>query len=256
MFIIWGTKVLNKRLGRVADFCPICRGFQPFMVSKVETVGHLYYIPLGRRKTVGMVEGCENCSLLLQTDASEHEGYSSDRTADVTALIATTNPRIMEKKKGRIDLEKRARDRQLTTEERSALMIEPFLLLNSWTEDRGKAIEKDGASVIAGLCMFALPIGILVLAASTGVVSSEVAKTAAISVGGVLLVLTIYLTSTIGRRFARRVLVPQLAQTVRPLNPSREELEDIIHRLKQKKLRIGKLVNAERLYDSLSMPAS
>lgn len=28
MFIIWGTKRVNTRLGYVADFCPICRDLQ------------------------------------------------------------------------------------------------------------------------------------------------------------------------------------------------------------------------------------
>ena len=59
MFIIWGTKIVERKLGYVADFCSICRGARPFTVFKVVQVGHLYYlyIPFIGGKQVGDPEG-------------------------------------------------------------------------------------------------------------------------------------------------------------------------------------------------------
>ena len=52
MFISWGTKVASKRLGRVADFCPICRDIQAFGVTKLDKIKGVVKFGNGPKKTV------------------------------------------------------------------------------------------------------------------------------------------------------------------------------------------------------------
>src|SRR5688572_32981772 len=65
MLIWWGRKATKKTLGRVADFCPLCRALAPFTVVEHGTVGHVYSIPLGSRELVGHTRTCNACKVDL-----------------------------------------------------------------------------------------------------------------------------------------------------------------------------------------------
>lgn len=47
MIIVWGRKVVRRKAGYVADFCPCCRGLRPFMLYAHRSVAHIQRIPLG-----------------------------------------------------------------------------------------------------------------------------------------------------------------------------------------------------------------
>ena len=40
--IVWGTRIVRHREGRVADFCQLCRQPRAFVLSTVRSVGHIY----------------------------------------------------------------------------------------------------------------------------------------------------------------------------------------------------------------------
>jgi hypothetical protein len=254
MFISWGTKVASKRLGRVADFCPICRDIQAFGVTKLDKFDHLYGIPVSHRGTVGFVKRCEACSIELNEQLDAHQSYSRDRRADVAALMATVGPKLRERMRERLALEGRVREGELTTDDRSALLMEPFLCLNPWADDRGRAREKDRAGALCFLGVFVLPLLVLGLSEATRLVPVDVQLIAALATGVASLLATLYLRVTVHGRYARRVLIPRLAQTLRPLRPSAEELERTIDLLRQKRLRIGKSVNSRALLDAILNP--
>jgi len=46
--IIWGRRVIRRRLGRVAAFCPLRRELREFEAWDIRKVVHLYFIPMGR----------------------------------------------------------------------------------------------------------------------------------------------------------------------------------------------------------------
>jgi len=58
MSIIWGRKQVEKRLGYVADFCPICRDINPFLVSSVGVAEHIYYLPIGKGELISHIAEC------------------------------------------------------------------------------------------------------------------------------------------------------------------------------------------------------
>jgi hypothetical protein len=256
MFITWGTKVVKKRLGRVADFCPICRDLRPFDITKLDSFSHIYGIPVSHGATLGFRRRCERCTIELDDEADAHEYYSRDRDASVGTLMATAGPRLRERMRHRLAQEKCMLAGGLSKEERAELLMEPFLCLNAWTDGQGRAVEKDRASTRCLLGALVLPILILCLSESTRLLSVETERKAAIVAGIAFLLAALYLRATVHGRFARRVLIPRLAETLGPLRPSNVELDKTIGLLKNKRLRIGKAVNPRTLFEAIHGPAS
>jgi hypothetical protein len=252
MFIVWGSRVVGKALGRVADFCPICRGVQPFKITKFDRFGHLYWIPLERHGTVGFVKRCETCSIELAESVDAHDSYSRDRSANVVALMDTVGPRLRDRVRERLALERRALEGALTEEERTGLLIEPFLCLNPRADQGGGPKGNDPAATLCFLGAFVVPLLILWICESTRIVPLDVESKLAVAAGMVLLVATFFLKATARGRSIRRVLIPRLAQTLRPLRPSAEELDRTIELLRRKQLRIGQSVNPSALYQAIA----
>jgi len=253
MFIVAGTKVSKKYLGRLANFCPICRKFQPFQAVRVESYVHLYYLPIGRRKTLGFTKTCETCSIMFPSDAFESEEISRDRTADLEALLSRTSSEVLIDGNKRLDRENRLRQRKLTPEERVFMIQEPFMLLNPWIDERGRALEKDLATVLGLIATVVIPLVILLVTESISP-GDPVLWTLAAVIGVLLLLTTFYFMATTTQRYLRRVLIPRLAQTLRPLNPSREEIEATIQHLRQSGLRIGQRIDSDALMEALHTP--
>lgn len=70
MLIIWGTKIVRTPVGRVADFCAVCRQPRPFKLVGVRKVDHIYYVPIGKRKLVGHEMACEECTTTVATNVA------------------------------------------------------------------------------------------------------------------------------------------------------------------------------------------
>jgi hypothetical protein len=253
MFIVWGTKVVRAARGRMADFCRLCRDFRAHRVAEVQSVGHIYYIPLGRRKRHGFEKTCEACGLNHSTTPEAGPpALSRDRHADLEQLLAETNPQARLVWADRLAFEQRARSGVLTPEERRAALVEPLLLTNSMLESRTATTQFDGASSVG--CVGTIVAGIVVGIVAREVVraSSDSAAVAALAVAGVLAVFTLILLATDGRRYTRRVLLPIVVRSLRPLQPSEEEIETTLGDLKSRGVKIGKTLKPSQVVDALS----
>ena len=78
--IIWGTKRVEKKLGRVADLCPICREVRCIALKKISMVSHIYYVGLGRGETVGHFGNCETCGFEMEVDPTRYESLANPRS--------------------------------------------------------------------------------------------------------------------------------------------------------------------------------
>jgi hypothetical protein len=256
MFIVWGTKVVRKPRGRRADFCTLCRDFKPFRVVEVRTVGHVYYIPLGRGQTQGFEETCESCRLARVVDASAGQpATSNDRHADVETLLFDTNPDARRDWAGRLALEGRVRSNTLTPEERPAAVLEPFLLTEGLLASRTSATQFDAASGMGCLASLVAFFGIMTVGMSLVRTNKEQMIGIAGMVAGVLAVFTLVLLATDGRRYARRVILPVLARALRPLRPTPEEIDAAREALKARGGKLGKVLKTDEIVDALSFVA-
>lgn len=256
MFIVWGTKVVRKGRGRRADFCTLCRDFRPFRVVEVRSVGHVYYIPIGRGTTHGFEETCEGCSLSRATDLSGgHPTTSGDRHADIDALLADTNPDARREWAGRLALEGRIRANTLTPEERPAAILEPFLLAEGLLIGRTSATRFDAASGLG--CLGTIVAFFLVMSVGRSLFggNADQAIGAALAVSGVLGVATLVLLATDGRRFARRKVLPVLVRALRPLRPTPEEIDAAREGLKARGGKLGKILKTGEIIDALAFGA-
>ncbi len=68
---------------------------------------------------------------------------------------------------------------------------------------------------------------------------------------GVGLVMTLYYLVSRTRHFARDVVLPQLAATLAPLRPTRDELQEVVQNARTMGLLTGKLVKPHKLYAAL-----
>jgi hypothetical protein len=252
MFIVWGTKVVRKVRGRTADFCRLCRDFRPHRGVEVLSVAHIYYIPLGRRQAHGFEMTCESCGLLHAMPATlGRPALLRDGLADVETLISQTNPQGRSKWADRLAFEERARAGTLSSEERPTALLEPFLLADSLLENRMKARRFDRLSGLAFVMTF---VGFFAtLGIGTSYLRSNHRETlnAAFAVGGFFALVTLVLAASSVRRYARRELLPVIARSLGPLRPNRGEIATAIERLKEARVRIGRVLQADDVIDAL-----
>jgi hypothetical protein len=256
MFIVWGERKVTRSRGWVAEFCPICRGIQPFRVKDIRMVSHLYFIPLGSGQLVGQRTTCTGCRHTSFVEPFTYQSFIRDRNVDLDRLVAETNPGLLGRLTDRLVLEERTKQSlsALTPGERTALLTEPFLELSPQVEQRfGRETHIGTAPGLALLATISLAVAFLV----AGPVAQDPGQSmpAAGVVLGVLsalsLVGTIYLFATQGSRHMRRRIVPLLARALAPLQPTRAELDDILRTLKAEGHRIGGKLNAEWILEAM-----
>jgi len=252
MFIVWGTKTVRKSLGRKADFCLLCRDFRPIRVVKVTSVGHLYYIPLGRRRNLGFEETCESCGL-LRTEPHDNGCPPTvrDRHVDIETLISETNPDVHRDWSLRLAFEDRIRTNSLTPDERISALTESFLLANSLVVRRMWAMHLDWTS---GLSLIAT-VAFLILAELLLKTDQHAVAKLALSVGAILTMVTVILCWFDGRRYTRRAVMPILIRAIRPLRPTDEEIETVLERLRVRKDKLGRFLKTQKIVDALMFAA-
>lgn len=255
MFIVWGTKVVHRKLGRIADYCYLCRGFRPFHLARIESVGHLYYIPLGRRKALGSRRTCEQCKTSLYNEEPPENGIASkDRHDDLDALIAKTNPDIRTQYAVRLAADQRMRSGTLAADERRVYLREPFLMLNARAVERRAETQLDGLSGLGCLATVAIPIAVIYLGFKLLNGPNHASVYTAMALALVLAGLTVVAIGRDTRRFVGRTLLPILVRSLRPLNPRPEEIEETLSELAQRGVVIAKLANANQLIEALTLP--
>jgi hypothetical protein len=242
MFIIYGTKVRQRRLGRRPDFCRICRKIRPFRVEQIESVSHLYYIPLGSGKIHGHIKSCEDCGVAFDADVDDAMQCSRVRGSDLAELIASTNPQVAKECSERLELEQKVKSRKLTAAERESLILEPFVLLNPALQHRASQVYFDRVSTLALLATIVLPLGVLGAGKAVSHVSDDSLSTIALALAGFLALFTIGALVTDKSRFCRRTILPNLARALFPLDPSFDEIDQALAKLKTMGWAVGKRI--------------
>lgn len=255
MIFIWGSKRVEKKLGWVAEFCPLCRALRAFKLIRVGTAGHVYYITLGEGKLVGHLIQCGDCGLKVAAEPSRYAALEKRRIDDLELLAQRTFPSWRSVYAGRLALEEQLRKTPagLTPEQRKALLMEPFALMNPQIEARYSGeLQFDKQSGLGCLAALFLPAGLFIYGtrALKGVQQDRVLIAAAIlfGIGGLYTAAQLIL----GRgRFVDRRIVPILARSLVPLNPTYHEIAECLDRCRAEGMRIGKTVKPERLAGEL-----
>ena len=250
--LIWGFKLVEQRLGYVADFCPICKEISALDVYSVRRVAHAYYLRLGKGKLVGYIGKCQACGTSIPVDPKKYSKFLDRPGENIDALIEQTHPQVMLEISDRLEIERRIKFHEpISLEQRRQLLMEPFVLLAGRVEKVFRQVPWEKETKIGCLVLFLL----MMIAGCVTLVWTEDAPGLSLAMGilwilligiGVLYVFVeAFLTP---RRIVRREIVPLLAKTLAPLRPTRDELDHVLQVLKRKGWKIGKVVKAEKVY--------
>ena len=231
MFIVWGKKLVYRKVGYVADFCPICRTPKPFELKRVGSAGHVYYISSGEGELVGYERTCQECGTSFPAEPTAYASVCK-RSAPLAELTQQTFPNMDQVLRERLALEEKVQraPSSLSPQERHALIRSPFLLLSPKVERRFASTHLDkeiGLSMVAAIAL------LIVGPALAHAVVPDAAEMSVLFfiVSGVSLVTWQVVAS--GRRFMKRHVVPVLATSLRPLEPTEGELKSVLAELKQ-----------------------
>jgi len=158
MFIVWGKKHVYKKMGFVADFCPLCRNVRPFQLDRVGLAGHVYYITVGKGELVGYAKTCMNCKTILNGNPDLYREVSK-KLLEPAELQRLTFPDLQTHYAERLTLEQTIKHSlgSLPGDTRLAMLKEPFILLNPIVDKRFSATQIDkqtGLTLLAVLVLF------------------------------------------------------------------------------------------------------
>lgn len=245
MFIVWGKKIVYRKLGHVADFCPICRQVRSFEIKRVGMAGHVYYITSGQGDLVGYERTCASCDTAFEAQPERYASHAKKATP-LDALRSATFPDLDQVYADRLALEAqiRANPASLTSEERHLLIRSPFLLLSPKVEQRFASTHMDKEVLFTfigavGLISICPPI---FHAVAPGI--EDQAILVAVAAGAVVVFWQIAMT---GRRYMRRKIIPVLAGALQPLHPAQGEIEHVMAELKRLSHKIGSKFKATEL---------
>ncbi len=258
--IVWGTKEVKKNLGFVAEFCPICREIEQFKVTRLCHANHIYFISLGSGQIVGFPSRCQSCGLTLNLDAVSYPELSKRGYPNIQAAIRESHPDILDKYAVRLELEEKIKRKQvLSTEERTTLLNEPFQLYANFIEARySKGTPLDRESGLGCLATILVPASLLFLPLFllNDALMENVFIPAAWVGGSICLSLSFYFFITVHKRYIKREVLPMLAKSLKSLNPTPSELEEIISRYKTAGLKLGKTLKAQQILDEIQSNAT
>ena len=166
MLIIWGTKRLDKELGRVADLCRACQGPQVHRVIELRSVGHLYYISLGSGTPEGFKRVCEQCGAASEANPNDYASICPFAIEDIAELIQETNPDLPKKLVQLEEARKRITEDRASPEERQAVVEEILAALNPQVEARAAQLHVDMNSGLSMLGCFVMTIAFIMMYAS------------------------------------------------------------------------------------------
>lgn len=233
MFIVWGKKHVYRKLGYVADFCPICRKPRAFELKRIGLAGHVYYITAGEGELVGHERTCLKCATILNANPANYASVSK-KALTITELIKLTFPDIRDVHSDRLELEEKVQKTPalLTAEERDALIKSPFYILSPLVERRFASTHLDmeiGIAIVVAILLMTMGPAIV------GKFAPDDMSQAVLVCIGIGASLVIWQLITAGRRYVQRQVAPILGITLKPLQPKESELLVVLAELKQLK---------------------
>ncbi|HUQ27945.1 MAG TPA: hypothetical protein VM051_05100 [Usitatibacter sp.] len=248
MLFIWGKKHVYRSLGYVADFCPICRDLRTFEMRRLGLAGHFYYVSFGEGSLIGHIRTCTVCGILLNGRPEIYAAMNRKKLPPAE-LAVLTRPDWREAHASRLAVERDLTNAfaKVPADVRTALIREPFDLLAPRVEDRMATSQFDGYTGAAVGVLFALVI-IAVKAVEQFPAAGDYIWSAAWGMG-LAGIISQYLL--VRRRFFRKHIFPALTLSLRPLKPTRAELEAALAAKKAEGAAIGKRLDLRALVDEL-----
>ena len=255
MFIVWGKTIKRQKLGFVADYCGVCRDVRGFLVKRIGSASHVYYISFGEGDLVGYERICQQCSTAFEAVPDTYSGMAKESRPG-SELIPETFPNYYAVYRELIERERKVRDTPslLTSGERRARLREPFGIVAQVVQQKLASVQVDGRVWIAVAAFFPL---LWVLGALGGVFIDPDNENAMVrwmlACSAVSLALVIWQLMGSARRYVLKHAVPPLVNALAPLRPAEEEITDILQELKQRKFKLGSKLEAADITQAIEL---
>ena len=253
MFIVWGKKRVERKLGSVADFCPICREIRSFQMIRVGVASHVYYVSMGEGELAGFQATCDTCGVALKVEPTRYLVTKKDQrfAADVDSLVQETFPRLREVYANRLELESRLKRSRSTVsaDEHRELLIEPFGLFNPIVAARfANSTEMDKRSGLGCLGTLLISGAVFFGSMSFHGPTQDRILIAALVLFGMGTAYTLFQMHLGPKRFFRTKILRSLVKALAPLEPTREEIDGCIQRCKNLGMQIGTVAKTEDIW--------
>lgn len=257
MFIVWGNLIRRRPRGSAPLFCPICRDLRTGTVTGVYSVGHVQYIPLGKKTHVMDELTCPQCKSVYPF-SPRPLSESPEPIQDPAAALETLPPEEAQPLRDRLAFEAGVANKTLSKDDRLGLIAEPILSL---AYEHDLAQTKSWHRSLAPL----LRLSLLILVIATTVLWCMFAQPRhdplvlpwAIGLSFVTLGLAPFVAwraFTAGRRIASKRFIPRLADSLRPLAPKADELETTLAALRSRNVQLARNIAAPELTLAIESP--
>ena len=261
MLIHIGNKRVERRQGYIADFCPMCRELRKFELIRISHATAFYGVPLGQGKLLTFTIRCERCGVWMPVGENRYTDLKADRDADLDRLAARTFPSLRQLYAERLELERMILRQagSLPGGIRMQLMIEPFKSVAWMVEDAyAGQVPLDAPSGIGCLLALGIPGGLFFTGCLVKSLSMQARDWLLLASVISFLVLAAYALVQFGlrpRRYLRRRITPLLALALRPLAPSREELESCLQEMQKEAPSLTANLSPEELLAAIQQPS-
>lgn len=252
MFLHFRKKRVEKRLGFVTDFCPICRDVRAFRLIQVRVAMSFNEVPLEKGALAGHQIECVDCQIRMAASPERYRAVEKEYPLGLDWLVERTFPDLRAQYSGRLKLENDLRKGRptLLPEQREKLLLEPFLILSPMVDERFADPTRMDLQSSLG-CGLTVLLGGGLFFYSAKYLRGR-AQDHALLVWAIVLGLGIFYSllqlHLAPSRFVKRKIGLMTARALKPFDPSRKEIESCLQKCRDKKLRIGKKLKAERLW--------
>jgi hypothetical protein len=250
----WEAVRDERKLGYVAEFCPVCREIR---ACRLFRVGEKFSAePLNGAPRIANVVRCQHCPFTTPVDALTYASMAKTPSSDIEQLIQQTNPQIRTKLAGSLALAESLKqpDAQVSSGLRQSLLLEPFQHLAGPLEVMFRRNKKlDRPTISSGLVTIVLTFLLVggCTAFSHGPRDDDkwfLAVALAAVIGGLF---TLVQHALGAKRRVRTEFIPALANALRPLKPTREELATCVSTVRADGWRLGKEVQPDQLWSAV-----
>lgn len=128
--IVWGKRKREKRLGFVADYCPICRKIDSFEVYEQRVAYHFWFIPTEQGRLLGNTQICRSCQTESKSFPTQFRDILPSKGKSLEDLIAETNPMVRHLHAEQLELADKIAEGEgsVDIDTRHRLMMEAFSL--------------------------------------------------------------------------------------------------------------------------------
>ncbi len=128
---MWGSKLVYRKLGYVADFCQICISARPFVLERIGMAKQLLNFSVGEGELVDYQRVCLHCSTALRANPQQYTSIAKQLDT-IEPLMRQSFPHMAQAHAPRLQLEAQiaADPLAIDADTRGKLLLEPFVLLS------------------------------------------------------------------------------------------------------------------------------